>query len=53
MDGFLGNIPAYLTAIGQTLYIVVIAMVVSGVLGLVLELDQLTAATDPSGERTV
>ena len=36
MDGFLSNIPAYLTAIGQTLYIVFISMVVSGVLGLVL-----------------
>src|SRR6195952_3006730 len=36
MDDFVSNFPAYLTAIGQTLYIVLISVAVSGVLGLVL-----------------
>jgi D-methionine transport system permease protein len=36
MGDFLANVPAYLTAIGQTLFIVGISLVVSGVLGLVL-----------------
>lgn len=36
MEDFVADLPAYLNAIGQTLYIVLISVVVSGVLGLVL-----------------
>jgi D-methionine transport system permease protein len=47
MDDFLANVPAYLTAIGQTLYIVVISLIVAGLLGLVLGVA--LAVTRPGG----
>jgi D-methionine transport system permease protein len=36
MNGFLADLPTYLTAIGQTLFIVLVSLVVAGALGLVL-----------------
>jgi D-methionine transport system permease protein len=36
MSGFLADLPTYLTAIGQTLFIVLVSLVVAGLLGLVL-----------------
>jgi D-methionine transport system permease protein len=47
VDDFLSNIPAYLTAIGQTLYIVFLSMIVAGLIGLVLGVA--LAVTRPGG----